>query len=531
MEALKNIWKHYPIPAVVGIGFLLRLILLPFAQVVDADAVTRMFMAQEWWDNPMFISEGVWPPLHQYFYGIIYGITGDYQLIPVLVSIVISSLAAWPMYLFIKREFNEKAAFWIALALTLSPVIFRNSYHTLSGTPFVFLLLFTMAHLVKSWKESNLKAAIWAGIFMTLACGFRYEGWMLLALFTGLGILQRAWKETAIFWLVSMIFPAFWMLGNYVAHQDLFFGLSGAYDWNIVQEGVNSYLPRDIMLLRWFFFPASWFFLFSPILVFTLFVALWKILRSKQFQWNQWRWAGVFVVLLGTFVYKSHEGTLLNQHRFSSSLIVFSLPMLALVWDVSKVWLKRVTQAGILLLIPLSFVWTKPAYQAIFPNGSSTHYALEHFYNISNPGLDAIPRLKNQDIAKLEKEISKHITTNSGFVIDFIDWESTYYLALHSGLKRNQLFIFNGASKATNYASELEGVVMRQPKGVLVVKQDSPMIEMIEFYGSRDTNADFFKVAKQEARILGGQGIFLSVTLVSSVNDVYIFTYQRKVKR
>ncbi|GAB5418085.1 MAG: hypothetical protein Crog4KO_31650 [Crocinitomicaceae bacterium] len=531
MIGLKTLKKKYPVVLIVAIAALLRLAFLPLAQVVDADAVTRMFMAQEWWDNPSLITEGVWPPLHQYFYGIVYGCTGNLQTIPILVSILLASLAAWPMYLFVQREFNEKAAFWIALALALSPVLFRNSYHTLSGTPFVFLLLFSMAHLVKAWKQPNLKSAIWAGVFMTLACGFRYEGWMLLAVFTGLGLIQRAWKETAVFWLVSMIFPLFWMIGNYAAHQDFFFGLSGAYDWNVVQEGVNNYLPRDIMLLRWFFFPASWFFLFSPILVGAVIIALWKALRTKQFNWNQWRWGGVFLLLLVTFIYKSHEGTLLNQHRFTSSLIVFSLPMLALIWDLNVHWLKRTAQIGILSLLPLSFIWMKPAYQNAFPDGSSTHYALEHFQNISNPGMNAIPRLKNQEIVKIETEISKHLQPNSGLILDFIDWESTYYIALQSNLKRDQLFIFNGAANAKNYGSIMGEVVKRYPKGVLMVNRGSGMVEMIEFYGSRSRDEDYFKILRQEARILESSDSFMEVTLLAKFDDIIIYSYKRKLRR
>ena len=531
MIVLKKILESYPILFVVSIGLLLRVLLFPFAQVIDADAVTRIFMAQEWWDNPTLITEGVWPPLHQYFYGIVYGLTGNYQTIPVFVSILLSSLSAWPMYLFVKREFNEKAAFWISLALVMCPVLFRNSYHTLSGTPFVFLLLFALAYLTKAWQESNWKSAVWAGVFMTLACGFRYEGWMLFAVFTGLGLLQRAWKETAIFWFVAMIFPAFWMFGNYAAHEDFFFGLSGAYDWNIVQEGVNSYLPRDVMLLRWFFFPASWFFLFSPILFVVLLVVMWKTFRSKQWDWKHWRWATIFLVLMITFVYKSHEGTLLNQHRFTSSLMVFSLPMLALVWEHTSVWLKRATQLGILLLIPLSFVWTKPAYQNVFPKGTSTYYALAHFHAISNPGLDAVPRLRNQEIVKVQQEVSKHLNENEGLILDFIDWESTYYIALHSGGKRNQLFIFNGAQNAINYSALLEDVVKRHPKGVLLLKRDSPMIDMITFYGNRRKTQTPLKVLEQEARIRGGQDISMKLTLQHRFKDVFVYTYEMEERR
>ncbi|XOV68438.1 MAG: ArnT family glycosyltransferase [Fluviicola sp.] len=468
-----------PVFIVVFLAFFLRLVLLPFAQVVDADAVTRIFMAQEWWESPAWISEGVWPPLHQYFYGLIVGLSGDHQTVPIIVTIALSSLSAIPMFHFIKREYNEKAAFWISLALVLSPVLFRNSYHTLSGTPFILLLLLAKNSLSKSWKESSLRSAIWAGVFMTLACGFRYEGWMLLAVFTGFGVLQKEWKTTVIFWSVAMIFPAFWMIGNYIAHQDLFFGLSGAYDWNIVQEGVNSYLPRDVVLLRWFFFPASWLFLFSPILALVLIWGLFVIVRRKQFQWQKWRWGSIFILLLVVFVYKSNNGTLLNQHRFTGTLIVFSLPLLAMIWELDSRRLLQVTKFGIISLMPLSFLWGKPEYAKVFPEGSSSHYALDHFRKISSQGMAAVPRLKNAEVDQLKDVMLSYLKNGDALVIDFIDWESSYYLAFESGVHQNKLLLVNGAKNAQLDIFNLRKTISSSKNGIFVVKKGSELHELI----------------------------------------------------
>ncbi len=480
---MKKVINTHPLASLVLVGLLLRLILLPFTQVVDADAVTRIFMAQEWWENPIWISEGVWPPLHQYFYGVIVGITGDHQTTPILISMLLSSLSAIPMYHFIKREFHERAAFWISLALVLSPILFRNSYHTLSGTPFILLLLLCMNSLSKSWREDSLKAAFWAGVFMTLACGFRYEGWMLFAVFTGFGVLQKAWKTTAVFWIVGMLFPAFWMIGNYLAHQDFFYGLSGAYDWNIVKEGVNSYLPRDILLLRWFFFPASWLFLFSPILVVVLLIGMFRLIRTKQFNWQKWRWGGVFLFVLIVFVYKSHNGTLLTQHRFTGTLIVFSLPMLALLWQLESKLLLWITKIGILSLLPLSIFWGRPNYAKVFPDGTSTHHALGHFRDISYKGLAGVPRLHDQSVVSLKETLTKNLKENDGLVIDFINWESSYYLALESGVNKKQLFLVNGASNAQLDVYNLRLRVQRHNRGVLLFKKGSALHEL--FYNER----------------------------------------------
>lgn len=514
--------KRIAIPILLFIGFFIRITLLPFAQVVDADAVTRIFIAERWWDNPTWITEGVWLPFHQYFYGGIIGIFGNTQTIPILISLLLSVLTAIPMYNFVAREFHKKAAFWVTLALLLNPVLFRNSYHTLAGTPFVLLVVLALSYLSKSWEEKKMSSAFLAGIFMTLACGFRYEGWMLFAVFTGYGCIQMRWKETALFWITGMVFPAFWMLGNYAAHQDFFYGLSGAYEWNIIREGVNSYIPRDAVLLRWFFFPASWFFLFSPILVIPLVVALWKAIRLKTLKWRQLRWGLLFLILLVTFIYKSTAGTLLDQHRFSSILIVFSVPFLALVWDLPGNGWKRFTQIGIVSLLPLSFLWMRPDYKSVLSKDSSSYYAVQHFQNISNPGIEAVPRLRNQKIAEIQRAISPNFNDKSGFIIDFIDWESTYYLALNSGLKRDQLFLQDGAKNSKNDPDQIENLVLKYPKGILLFKQGSSMTKTFEF---TELNR-----GKKCAYIGGRKNLKIQLVPLKESGKLKIFAYEYKTE-
>lgn len=470
----------------VLLGFLLRLACLPFAQVIDADAVSRIFMAQDWWAQPHVIIEGVWPPFHEYLYGIIVGISGDRIYTPILFTMMLSSLLSWPVYALVRREFSERGAFWAALAITLSPVLFHNSFHTLSGTVFLLCIAFCWNSFSIALREMNLKNAIYAGLWITVASGFRYEGWLLIALFTGIGLIKKQWKLTAVFWCFAMIFPIFWMLGNYAVHGDFFFGLSGAYDWNIVQEGVNDFIPRDVQLLRWFFFPVSWFILFSPILAVLVFIAVIK--RWKGGVWNRKiaLWSLFFLVFALVFVFKSDNGTLLTQHRFTGTLLLFSIPFIALIWELERAkYMQLLAKIGIVTMIPLSYVWVQIPYERALSKGSSTYFAVENFRIISKNSVPAVPRLKRNDLGKVNQLLAEHMRAEDGLILDFISWESTYNIALFAPVERDHMFLFNGAKNAENYFGLLEPVLLKHKNGCVVIKKRSALKKMLLFEGNR----------------------------------------------
>ena len=75
------------------------------------------------------------------------------------------------------------------------------------------------------------------------------------------------------------------MIGNHIAHHDIFFGLSGAYHWNIKMEGVNDHLSKVEQVKRLMYFPLSWFYFYSPILAAFLFWKLFSKITLKNHIW------------------------------------------------------------------------------------------------------------------------------------------------------------------------------------------------------------------------------------------------------
>lgn len=256
------------------------------------------------------------------------------------------------------------------------------------------------------------------------------------------------------FMVFSMIVPTFWMVGCYIDTGDIFYGPNGAYRWNVVLSGVNDSISFEQYIRRIFFFTVSWFFLLTPVVaLLTVFYTI-KNWKNPAISRCTWLWLIPFVVLYFTFIYKSVEGTLLLQHRFTLSLILTSLPFYALMFQDGK-FLKAkriIALAVIVLFIPYSFL---------------------------NRDINSIPRLPNQGTVDLVELInSKTIDpANESLIIDFIGWEDTYYLSLKSDILPENIFRVNGAIHGQVYLKYLKKVLANHSEGFLLKKNKKSKLD------------------------------------------------------
>ncbi|MDC3252684.1 glycosyltransferase family 39 protein [Crocinitomicaceae bacterium] len=499
---------------IVGIGILLRFFALPFVQVVDADAVTRIFISKKWLLTPNFITEGVWPPLHYYLNAAVIWITGSHITAPIVLHMLMGAFTAIPIYKFTKREVSDKGAWLAALVYVLSPVIFRNSFHTLSGIPYCFFVAFGLNALSLAIRENNSRQAIYAGLFLTVASGFRYEAWLLIALLTGIAVFFRSWRVMLVFWSFSMIFPLFWMLGNFIANQDFFFGLSGAYKWNVILEGVNASVPSEYRVLRWLYFPMTWFFIFSPILSLWLGVKLFLIWRERKLKLSRFVWAIPFWVMLFTFVFKASEGTLLLQPRFTCSLILLSVPFLGLLVD-DVIWTKlRRIMLGVVIasILPFSHFWMTVQYQNWFPKDTLPQKVMLAYRTNMLLSMNALPRLEDQRIAKMSRQINENLTPVDGLILDFWTWQSSYYFALYSNLDPSQIHQVSGATNAVEYVIYVKELLEKCPNGVIVLKCNSKFRSLYDIRGDLLT----FKTIDEHT---------IRLTPITHNGHLYVFRY------
>jgi hypothetical protein len=120
------------------IAFVIRLILWPFSDVVEADATTRIFEGEALWNNMHWITSGVWLPLHAYINAFTVGIFNSRMVAPFIVHMLLAAGCLWPISYFLKKQFQVPYADWIAFFIVMSPYFMRFSFQPF---PFCFSLV------------------------------------------------------------------------------------------------------------------------------------------------------------------------------------------------------------------------------------------------------------------------------------------------------------------------------------------------------------------------------------------------------
>ena len=195
----------------------------------------------------------------------------------------------------------------------------------------LFLFVLMLNELSKGRKNSQLKHFVFAGISITIAAGFRYESWLIMAIFGLLLLVYKLPKQAIVFSVFALIFPIIWMYSNWLATDDPLFGIKGNYNWTHKTMGVNEELHLKEIIKRIGYFPYSWVLLIGFPTAFLIVKYGFKIIKEKQKE--KLFWLIPFLLLFGFMIYNSAKGNLLNQHRFTGTLVVMSLPFFALFFE------------------------------------------------------------------------------------------------------------------------------------------------------------------------------------------------------
>jgi len=430
-----------PVWIVCIVGLLIRLLLYPFAQVNDADATSRILITTAWIHNPEFITSGIWLPLHFYLMALPIWLFQNTVFIPTLLHILLAVFTAVPIYKLTERLFNKQGAILAAWIYILAPVVMRDSFQALAGVPFAFFVAWSFYYLHKTVfdKPDSLKSAFLSGLFLTIAAGFRYEAWILIAIFCLIIFINFRWKNLFVFFSVAMIFPAFWMIGSYINHGDILHGTRG-FDWAGI-IGLNENLTLANIRNRFLFFPFSWIVQQSIIPALLILAGIVYATITKQIYQKKYQFLIPFVLFMLIFCYKAAMGTLLTQHRFSILTIVLSIPFVGIFFEmpIKNTWKKIVLYGTIPLVFAMGW-----ATKSTFP----------------------IPRISNQNAVKITQKLTTD-TENNALILDFFGWDNTFFVALHSGISHERIFIADGYLR-THFSREF---LDENPKGYLVLAE------------------------------------------------------------
>jgi 4-amino-4-deoxy-L-arabinose transferase-like glycosyltransferase len=436
---------------------LLKLILLPYTQTVNPDAITRVFDSIKWLDNPIWIKQSVWGPFHFYLNAAILKIWYNPVFAPKILNIIFSSLTLIPFYYFTRREFNSNGAFIASIFLAISPILFRNSFMALSETPYLFFLASSINYISKGIQERKTFHFFAAGVLITIASGLRYEAWLIMAIIGIYLFFTKNIKQSVVFSAFALIFPIIWMVQSYLATGNFLFGIQGNYKWTLEVMNNNANLNFEDYLRRIWYFPFMWVISLGPPIAYILIKDFIKFKKNFQPDLYKNLW---FILLIVTFVffqYNAFKGVLLLQPRFVGTLILFSLPFVAHYFKLN-------TKQNIKNAIIFGFVMV----------------SFSFFYNTSN--VKPVPRLNDPSAIEVAAFINENSDINKdGLFIDFWNWQNTHFIGLHSGIHPNNIYILSPYFSKNEITYYLDSLFSKFETGILVTTKNSKLNSLINY--------------------------------------------------
>lgn len=495
------------VAALVSLGAVLRLLAMPWSDVLGGDAAARIQIAEDWLRNPHFITHGYWGPLHFYLLAAVLKLSGgDWRISPIVLNIVLSVATIPPFYGLVRLMFDRRLAGLTALVFTLYPVAFQNSLTAFSETLFIFLVVCALYFVARARSSVRGWHAFCAGVFLTLASMVRYEGWVLGFMLVP---LVPGFRHKAMFLVCALLHPFLWMCMCLQYYGDPFYGFNFSRDYVAETMGFSQGANVAGKLFRAVSFPLLLVMGLSPP-VFLLCMA--GVLRSAWRGMPTRLWLIPLVGITGLFVWRSFAGESVPRPSYSILLAALLLPMLAGGGVLLQERLKpRLAEALlctlVLLMMPLAYV----PYQSLPVVG--------HFINRSVPAnrsVRPIPRVMGRYESHYRlvlPVLQSHVRGEpEACITDFMGWDATGLLTLSMKLPSKRLFAASGEMRAMTTTQKIAVFVERNPRGLLVLRE-----------GSR-----FSKLFRPEGgQFLIQEGMALNVQEVVRVLDVGLYEYQR----
>lgn len=428
-----------------------RLAAWPFSQAIESDATSRLFLAEHALAHHGELASLQWPSLHIYFLSAAQFISQDRVAGAVLLSILLGAFAVIPFYRFTRNIYGKTGAFYTALIFTFSPMIFRLSFTPLSEiycTCFSATAMWCLSEgIVK--QKNKIRWAVYAGIAATIAAGGRFEAWVLIGLLGLILLFMREWKLFFVFGFFASVFPVWWMIYCYRVAGSPFVSLEMVQWQNFVVGKVNDHLDSMEKFKRTVFFPFSWVLCLSP---FVAAITLWVFLKAmikRKITRVQMAFGFLFIFFVPFFIRESQTGSLADQHRYTVSPELFSLPFFAMWFeDPRKLRFKKYFAViTALLLIPWSYSWQRFPWNKLFTGFPEKKEAISEIVINSWWQNEAVPNFHNPVYDKIKDRVNDSLRPGDGYFIDFVGWCETFYLAQQTHLPVNDMYLVPPADR------------------------------------------------------------------------------------
>lgn len=196
---------------------------------LTADEFGRTVSAARWSQNPTIVWAGSWLPFHTYLLGLAFWIKWDLLYVPRVIVIFLGALSIPLMYgLAVQLTGSRRVGMMSALLLAVNPAHTWLSSTPLSAVPYSFLTLVAITSSTLYFRNNRKLFLYLAGLALAVANGFRFESWVLSAIFSlfivGNGVCLIAKKVSGLSQSVNLIivallpwiFPSIWIVVAYL---------------------------------------------------------------------------------------------------------------------------------------------------------------------------------------------------------------------------------------------------------------------------------------------------------------------------
>ena len=185
--------------AIITIGIAIRILFVSFEIPLNSDNFAYFMYAIDHslgQNSTMQVSNNGWPLFVSFFFSL-YNSDNflDYMALQRILSVVISSLTAVPIYFLCSKFFDEKFALLGSLIFVFEPRIIQNSTFGITDPLYILLIVIGMVFILSSGYKKNYLAFI----AIALASTVRIEGLFLLPAFVFVFFLKNPINKEKIF--------------------------------------------------------------------------------------------------------------------------------------------------------------------------------------------------------------------------------------------------------------------------------------------------------------------------------------------
>ena len=184
---------------IITIGIAIRIIFVPFEIPLNSDNFAYFMYAIDHslgQNSTMQVSNNGWPLFVSFFFSL-YNSDNflDYMAMQRILSVIISSLTAVPIYFLCRKFFDERLALLGSLIFVFEPRIIQNSTFGITDPLYILLIVIGMVFILSSGYKKNYLAFI----AIAFASIVRIEGLFLLPAFVLVFFLKNPINKEKIF--------------------------------------------------------------------------------------------------------------------------------------------------------------------------------------------------------------------------------------------------------------------------------------------------------------------------------------------